>query len=84
MDWFRRRLKGWRTVLFGLLVAVLGLLDALAMVDLTPLLSAWLPEGRVGAVLSMIGVVTVLLRFVTTTPWGSQPAVEPDWEDGAP
>lgn len=83
MDWFRRRLKGWRTVLFGLLVAVLGLLDALAMVDLTPLLSSWLPEGRVGAVLSAIGILTVLLRFVTTGPWGSQPAAEPDWEDGA-
>lgn len=84
MSWLCRRLKGWRTVLFGLLVASLGLLDALAMVDLTPLLSAWLPEGRVGAVLSAVGVVTVLLRFVTTTPWGSKPAAEPDWEDGAP
>lgn len=83
MDWLSSWLKGWRTVLFGLLVAIVGLLDALAMVDLTPLLSSWLPEGRVGAVLSAIGILTVLLRFVTTGPWGSQPAAEPDWEDGA-
>lgn len=77
-------MKGWRTIAFGLAVALLGFLDALALVDLTPLLTGWLPEGRVGAVLSAIGVVTALLRVITTTPWGSQPTQEPDLELGEP
>jgi hypothetical protein len=85
MSWLRRRLKGWRTVAFGGVVALLGLLDALSAVDVTPLLTAWLPEGRVGAVLSGIGLVTVALRFLTTTAVGIEKApAEPDLNMGEP
>jgi hypothetical protein len=82
MSWLRRRLKGWRTVVFGCLVSLAGLLDALSVIDLTPLLTAWLPEGRVGAAMASIGLVTVILRFITSTPLGGTAPAEPDWESG--
>lgn len=83
--WLKRRLKGWRTMAFAMLVTAFGLLDALSVVDLTPLLSAWLPEGRVGAVLSLIGIATAWLRYVTTTAMGEKDdAPEPDLSEGEP
>lgn len=76
----KRRLKGWRTLAFGLAVSALGVLDALAALDLTPLL----PEGRAGTVMALIGLATIGLRLVTTGPVGAPRPAEPDWDDGAP
>jgi lysozyme family protein len=60
------RLKGWRTVAFGALVAGAGLaadlLDALQAIDLAPLL----PPSHAVKIIAVIGVVTILLRLVTT------------------
>jgi hypothetical protein len=78
MSWLRRRLKGWRTVAFGLLIALVGLLDALSAEDITPRL----PEGRAGSIMAIIGVVTIVLRLVTTGPLGGSAPAEPDYEDG--
>jgi hypothetical protein len=79
MQNWKRRLEGWRTVAFGAAVALLGLLDALSALDITPLL----PEGKAGAAMAVIGLVTIVLRFVTTGPVGApRRRPEPDWEQG--
>lgn len=66
------RLKGWRTVIFGGAVTlagmVLDILDALQVVDLTPLL----PPEHALKIIAAIGIVTVALRFVTTGRVGSK------------
>jgi hypothetical protein len=66
MSALRQKLKGWRTVLFGGLVAaagvVLDLLEALQAVDITPLL----PPVYALRVIAALGLATVLLRLVTT------------------
>ena len=62
----RERLKGWRTVMFGGAVtcagAALDILDALQLVDISPLL----PPDHALKIIAIIGVVTVALRLVTT------------------
>lgn len=59
-------LKGWKTIVFGGLVAGAGLaadlLDALQAIDLTPLL----PPAYAVKIIAIIGVVTIVLRLVTT------------------
>jgi hypothetical protein len=78
MSWLRRRLKGWRTVGFGCLVSVYGLLVAFQGVDFTPLLG----EYTNGVITSLIGIAVIMLRFVTTTAVGIEKPAEPDWESG--
>jgi hypothetical protein len=62
----RETLKGWRTIIFGGAVALAGaaldILNALQLVDIAPLLP---PEHAV-KIIALIGVVTVVLRMVTT------------------
>lgn len=66
------KLKGWRTLIFGgavaLAGAVLDILDALQLVDITPLL----PPDHALKIIAAIGIVTVVLRFVTTGRIGSK------------
>lgn len=66
MTWLRQKLKGWRTVLFGGAITVAGaaldILNALQLVDVTPLL----PPEHALRIIAIIGVVTVVLRAVTT------------------
>lgn len=68
----RDRLKGWRTVIFGgavtLAGGVLDILDALQLVDITPLL----PPEHALKIIAAIGVATVALRLVTTGRVGSK------------
>jgi hypothetical protein len=60
------KLKGWRTLIFGGAVtaagAVLDILDALKLVDITPLL----PPEHALKVIAILGIVTIVLRLVTT------------------
>lgn len=66
MTWIRERLKGWRTVIFGGAITFAGvaldLLDALQLVDITPLL----PPEHALKIIAVIGIVTIVLRLVTT------------------
>ncbi|MFZ5690684.1 MAG: glycoside hydrolase family 108 protein [Pseudomonadota bacterium] len=64
--WVRESLKGWRTVIFGgavtLAGAALDILNALQLVDITPLL----PPEHALKIIALIGIVTVALRMITT------------------
>ena len=60
----RRRLKGWRTMLFALLVATLGVLEATDWASIVP-------DGtNKGYWLLAISLAIAWLRLVTTTPIG--------------
>lgn len=66
MTWLGCQLKGWRTVAFGACLsaasAMLDLLNAVQAVDIAPLL----PPEHALKIMTAIGLVTVLLRLVTT------------------
>lgn len=70
----RETLKGWRTVIFGSVVAVAGvmldILSALQLVDITPLL----PPQHALKIMTVIGVITVVLRALTTGRIGQKDA----------
>lgn len=70
--WLGEKLKGWRTMLFGGAVTLAGIaldiLDALQLVDITPLL----PPEHALKIIAVVGVVTVALRLVTTGRVGSK------------
>ena len=59
-----RRLKGWRTVLFALTVATIGVLEATDWASIVP-------DGPgKGWWLLAIALITAWLRAITTTPIG--------------
>jgi hypothetical protein len=68
----RQKLKGWKTVIFGSVIAALGsvldILDALRAIDITPLL----PPAYAIKIIAGIGVVTILLRLMTTGAVGEK------------
>jgi hypothetical protein len=72
MNALRQKLKGWKTLIFGGIVTaastLLDLLDALRAVDITPLL----PPAHALKIIAAIGVVTILLRLVTTGAVGEK------------
>ena len=54
-------LKGYRTLLFGSALAVLGFLQAVDWVE-------FVPAGWEGIVMAVIGAMVMWLRSVTNTP----------------
>lgn len=72
MNALAEKLKGWRTLIFGgavtLAGAALDILDALQLVDITPLL----PPDHALKIIAAIGIVTVVLRLLTTGRIGSK------------
>ena len=66
LNWLRDKLKGWRTLIFGAALTLAGtaldILDALHVVDITPLL----PPEHAPKIIAAIGVITVVLRLMTT------------------
>jgi hypothetical protein len=72
MNQFAEKFKGWRTLIFGIAVslagAVLDILDALRLVDITPLL----PPEHALKIIAVIGIVTIVLRLLTTGRVGSK------------
>lgn len=62
-------MKGYKTVLFGVAVAVLGFLEGFKITDF----AQFIPDQYEPLVISGIGFIVVLLRLVTTTPVGQKP-----------
>lgn len=58
-------MKGYRTLLFSLAVAVVGVLQSFDWASVVP------PE-QAGIALTVIGVAGAILRFLTTTPMGAK------------
>ena len=58
-------LKGWKTLFFGVLVAVVGVLQTFDWATVIPQDKSWS-----GVVMVGIGAMIVALRFVTNTPVG--------------
>ncbi len=59
-----RRLRGWRTILFSLLVATVGVLEATDWANI-------IPDGpQKGWALLGISIAIAWLRIITTTPVG--------------
>ena len=54
-------LKGWKTILFNAAVAIVGVLQAVDWIDV-------LGSERAGIVVTGIGLVGTVLRFLTNTP----------------
>ena len=62
-------LAGWKTLIFGLFVAVSGVLQVFNWATVVPQDKTWS-----GYVMLAIGGVIVFLRYVTTTPIATTPA----------
>ena len=67
------RLKGWRTVLFALLVATVGVLEATDWASIVP-------DGPAkGWILLAIALAIAWLRVITTTPIGRRERHEQEY-----
>ena len=67
------RLKGWRTVLFALLVATVGVLEAADWASIVP-------DGPAkGWILLAIALAIAWLRVITTTPIGRRERHEQEY-----
>lgn len=62
---FLRKMRGWRTMLFAILLAVGGVLEAADWASIVP-------KEHVGSVVLVIAVVMAVLRLVTTGPVGQK------------
>ena len=60
---FRERVKGWRTVAVGVVTGVVGFLQSF---DLAQIVS----PDKIGYVLLGLGVLGVVLRYITTSAMG--------------
>lgn len=56
--------KGWKTVLFGAALAVVGILQQSGVESLVP-------DQYRGLVVAAIGAAVMILRTITTTPVGT-------------
>lgn len=57
-------MKGWKTLLFAIVLAIAGTLEAFDWATIVP-------EGFEGLALGVIGIIVGWLRKLTTTPLGS-------------
>jgi hypothetical protein len=58
-------MKGYRTLLFSLGVAIVGVLQSFDWASV-------IPAEQAGVALTVVGVVGAALRFLTSTPVGSK------------
>lgn len=54
-------LKGWKTILFNVAIAIIGVLQAVDWIDV-------LGSDRAGLAVTVIGIAGTVLRFLTDTP----------------
>lgn len=62
-DAFRKRLKGWRTLIINALLALMPILEMSEILDV-------LPDGYEAPYAIFIAVMNLYLRSITTTPMG--------------
>ena len=60
---FRERVKGWRTVAVGVVTGIVGFLQSFNFAKI-------IPPDKIGYVLLGLGVLGVVLRYVTTSAVG--------------
>jgi hypothetical protein len=65
MEWLRKKLKGYRTILVNTLLTVMPILE------MTELLSV-LPDGWQNWYAIAMAVINLWLRSITTTPMGKK------------
>jgi hypothetical protein len=65
MGWFRKKLKGYRTILVNTLLTIMPILE------MTELLSV-LPDGWQNWYAIAMAVINLWLRSITTTPMGKK------------
>lgn len=70
------RLKGYRTAIFGIIIAILPVLDSLTNSGLVSMLVKD-PE-RAALFTSSLGIFVVILRAITSTPMGQSQYPMPD------
>lgn len=58
-------MKGWKTIVFNLVLALLGVLETTNWVDV-------IPENWAGVVMLIVGALGLWLRGLTTTPVGKK------------
>lgn len=61
-------MKGYKSVLFGIALVVLGVLEKFNITDF----AAYIPDQYEPLLVSFIGTVVVVLRLLTTTPVGKK------------
>jgi uncharacterized membrane protein len=62
--------KGWRTVMLSLLLAIVGVLQTADWATIVP-------PRQVGPVMLVIAIVVAVLRVLTDTPLGTKAGKEP-------
>jgi hypothetical protein len=65
LDFFRKKLKGYRTILVNCLLTIMPILEMTEVLDV-------LPEGFEAPYAIAIAVVNLWLRSITTTPMGKR------------
>jgi hypothetical protein len=64
-DFFRKKIKGYRTVLVNIILMIMPILEMTEVLEV-------LPEGYAAPYAIVLAVVNLYLRTVTTTPMGKR------------
>ena len=65
MDWFRKKLKGYRTVLVNILMTIMPILEMSEVLDV-------MPDGWQSWYTILFAIINLWLRSITTTPMGKR------------
>ena len=65
MDWFRKKLKGYRTVLVNVLLTIMPVLEMSEILEV-------MPDGWENWYAIAMAVINLWLRSITTTPMGKR------------
>lgn len=65
MSWFRKKLKGYRTVLVNVLMTVMPVLEMSEILEV-------MPDGWQNWYAIAMAVINLWLRSITTTPMGKR------------
>lgn len=65
-------LKGWKTLIAGLVLLLVSLADLLDQIDLNSLFKIFLPEAKAGTAVAVVSLLFLVLRIYTTTAVGEK------------